>query len=154
MRKILFTVLAFLAVGAASADEKTLYLKTDTQVVIPVDNVDYLVAADDDDLFTVVVKNGQPVANVTSVKVVDSATGIETVDGGETKNVVLPTKASNSLQLSGLRAGTRVDIYSADGKLVKNITSTGGELTIGVADLAAGTYVMKTKDSEVKFVKQ
>lgn len=146
--------MAFLAVGFARADEKAWFLKTNTEVLILVENVDYLLAADDDSQFTVVVKSGENVANVTSVKMVDVATGIETVGNSARERVVLPMRACNTLQLTGLAAGTVVDVYSVDGRLVKRATATGETLSVDVADMAKGTYVLKTKSSKVKFVKQ
>ena len=34
------------------------------------------------------------------------------------------------------------------------ITAAGESLTISVADLAEGTYILRTKNTDVKFVKQ
>ncbi len=155
MKKLLLSVFALLAVGYAKADDKAWFLKTDTQVRIPVESVDYFLAADDDDHFTVVVKEGEPVANIKRVTFDQQTTGIESVYNGVGKEkVVLPTKASRCLQISGLACGTEVGVYSVDGKLIKNAVSTGDALNIDVSDMAKGTYVLKTKQSKVKFVKQ
>ena len=153
MRRFLLSVLVILAVGMAKADEKAWYLTTDTNVSVPMENVDYLLAADDDDHFTVVVKSGDPVAYVKVVKFSQSPTGIENVNASKEK-VALPTKAKNWLQLSGMKAGTEVAIYSVDGRLIKKATATSDALTISVEDLAKGTYVLRTKNSDVKFIKQ
>ena len=127
MRKILLSVMMLLAAGMAKAD--------------------------DNDHFTVVVKNGSPVADVKSVSFVQQATGIEAVDMSKA-GVVLPTKASATLQLTGLASGSVAKIYSVDGRLVKEATAAGESLTISVADLAEGTYILRTKNTDVKFVKQ
>lgn len=80
-------------------------------------------------------------------------TGIESVDMSKA-GVVLPTKASATLQLTGLASGSVAKIYSVDGRLVKEATAAGESLTISVADLAEGTYILRTKNTDVKFVKQ
>ena len=154
MRKFLLTLMTLFSLCAAQADEKNVTLITDTNVSIDAGNIDYLLAADDEDLFTVVLKSGEPVQGVKSLLVESAATGIADTPQANGEHVQLPTRANATLQLSGLEAGTAVKVYSADGRLVKEATAAGGDLTIGVADLAQGTYVLKTARSEVKFVKQ
>ena len=142
-----------LAAGMAKADDKAWYLCTDANVKVALADVDYLLAADDNDHFTVVVKSGSPIADVKSVSFVQQTTGIESVGLGKA-GVVLPTKASATLQLTGLTSGSVAKIYSVDGRLVKEATAAGESLTISVADLAEGTYILRTKNTDVKFVKQ
>lgn len=143
-----------LAAGMAKADDKAWYLCTDANVKVALADVDYLLAADDNDHFTVVVKSGSPIADVKSVSFVQQkTTGIESVDMSKA-GVVLPTKASATLQLTGLASGSVAKIYSVDGRLVKEATAAGESLTISVADLAEGTYILRTKNTDVKFVKQ
>ncbi len=153
MKKILLSVLTVLAVGTAKADEKAWYLQTDTNAKVALEKVDYLLAADDDDHFTVVVKTGTPIAGVKSVSFSQQATGLETVEAGK-PGIVLPTKTSSSLTLTGLASGTAVRIYSVDGRLVKEVTASDQSLKISVSDLANGTYILRTQNSDVKFVKQ
>lgn len=153
MRKFLLSVMALLAVGVAKADDKAWFLLTDTNVKVAADNVDYLLAADDDDHFTLVGKDGNTVADVKWVSLTQAATGIDNMDAGGA-NIVLPTKAHDKLQLSGLANGTEVSVFSVDGRLVKNAKTNGSTLDISVADLANGTYILKTPSSKVKFVKQ
>ena len=50
--------------------------------------------------------------------------------------------------------GTEVAVYSVDGRLIKKATATSDALSISVEDLAKGTYVLRTKNSDVKFIKQ
>ena len=50
MKKILLSVLTVLAVGTAKADEKAWYLQTDTNAKVALEKVDYLLAADDDEI--------------------------------------------------------------------------------------------------------
>lgn len=145
--------MTILSVCFAKADDKAWYLNTNTNVSVPIENVDYLLAADDDELFTVVVKSGDNVANVTVCKFSQSPTGIENINADK-EIISLPTKATNRLLLSGLTAGTEVCIYSVDGRLIKKATATGDSLSISVADIAKGTYMLRTKNSDVKFIKQ
>ena len=145
--------MVLLAVGVAKADDKAWYLLTDANVQVAADNVDYLLAADDDDLFTVVTKDGKQIAGVKWVSLTQTATGIKTVNGSA-ENIVLPTKAQDNLQLSGLAKGTEVRVYAVDGRLVQKAVATGETLDISVANLAKGTYILKTRSSEVKFIKQ
>ncbi len=153
MKRILLSVLTVLTVCFAKADDKAWYINTNTNVSIPVENVDYLLAADDDELFTVVVKSGENIANVSACKFSQSPTGIENINADNGK-ITLPTKTSNRLLLSGLKAGTEVCIFSVDGRLIKKVTADGDSLCINVADIAKGTYVLRTKFSDVKFIKQ
>lgn len=153
MKKILLSILTVLAVGTTKADEKAWYLQTDTNAKVALEKVDYLLAADDDDHFTVVVKMGTPIAGVKSVSFSQQATGLEAVEAGK-PGIVLPTKTSSSLTLTGLASGTAVRIYSVDGRLVKEVTASDQSLKISVSDLANGTYILRTQNSDVKFVKQ
>ena len=56
MRKLLLLFMSFFSLTCLYAEENVWVLQTDTQVNVPVDEVDYLLAADDDALFAVVLK--------------------------------------------------------------------------------------------------
>ena len=56
MRKLLLLFMSLFSLTYMYAEENVWVLQTDTQVNVPIDEVDYLLAADDDNLFAVVMK--------------------------------------------------------------------------------------------------
>ena len=64
-----------------------------------------------------------------------------------------PIPTRDKLHIEGLEAATEVEVYSAQGQLVKRTTLSGdGELY--VAELPAGLYFVRVGRYSLKFVKQ
>ena len=127
---------------------------TDTGVNIAMEDVDYLMRTDDSVQFTVVIKNGDPITEISSVSFIQqSSTGNKqpavAVDIHYYSNPV-----TDRLNISGIPAGTRVEIVSLEGKIMKSIESNGAEIVLSVANLPQGTYLLRTASSTLKFVKR
>lgn len=72
---------------------------------------------------------------------------------------VYPNPATQTLTVSGASAGTRLGIYDALGRLMKQTVLKGGKDQIDVRQLSAGIYIMRFTDKNgrrgnVKFVKE
>lgn len=129
------------------------YMNTDTGVSIAMDEVDYLLRSDNSTDFSVVVKNGDPVVGVQRVTFdKKQSTGVET--GKEVHVRVYPNPVQENLHMSGLSEGSRVEIVALDGRVIKRVDATGCELSIPISDLSAGSYLLKTADTTLKFIKR
>lgn len=129
------------------------YMNTDTGVSIAMDEVDYLLRSDNSTDFSVVVKNGDPVVGVHRVTFSKKqSTGMES---GRAEQVrIYPNPVQESLHMSGLSEGCRVEIVALDGRVVKSVVATGGDLSLPVTDLMPGSYLLKTAGSTLKFIKR
>ena len=117
------------------------------------DEVDYLLRSDNSTDFSVVVKNGDPVVGVQRVTFdKKQSTGVET--GKEVQVRVYPNPVQENLHMRGLSEGSRVEIVALDGRVIKRVEATGSELSIPVSDLSAGSYLLKTADTTLKFIKR
>lgn len=57
--------------------------------------------------------------------------------------------------ITGAKAEMAVSIFAADGKILNNYkTDKDGSLKFSVADLSQGTYIIKSEDITIKFLKK
>lgn len=119
-----------------------------------VDNVCFLLTADDTPTLTVVCRDGQLIGGVESVgfRQLD-VTGINTpkVDG---EIQLIGSPISESISILGCTEGTEVKIYDLAGHQLKTKTATGEQLTIGVGDLKSGVYLLKAGTVTIKFTRR
>lgn len=128
------------------------YMETDTEVSIPMENVDYLMVADDNQQFSVVQKDGSLVNSVRSVTFTQrQATAVDTPTEMEIQ--LFPNPVVNVLNLNGLREGQTVSVLSIDGRVLITERSIGQHLSLSVAELPQGIYFLRTDNSTIKFVK-
>lgn len=154
MKRIFILILSIAVTAMVFAQEQTKEwsMKTNTGESVKMTDVDYLLAADDANLFTVVLKNGGIIDAVSEVTFTD-VTAITNVvaDGGLS---LFPNPVKNSLTLTGAAEGSEIFILSLDGAVVKSALVTGNSITIDVADLPQGFYLLKSAYSTVKFMKK
>lgn len=149
---ILFFAIATVAVAFAQEQTKEWSMQTNTGVSIKMTEVDYLLAADDANLFSVVMKNGNRVDGVSRVTFSDASAVTDIVaDNGLS---LFPNPVRNTLTLTGATIGSEVYILSLDGAVVKSVVVTENSTTIDVATLPQGMYLLKSAYSTVKFVKK
>lgn len=129
------------------------YMDTDTGKSVAMDEVEYLLRSDNSTDFSVVVKNGDPVVGVHRVTFSKKqSTGMES---GRAEQVrIYPNPVQESLHMSGLSEGCWVEIVALDGRVVKSVVATGGDLSLPVTDLMPGSYLLKTAGSTLKFIKR
>ncbi len=64
---------------------------------------------------------------------------------------VSPTLAFGEAKFSGLKAGTRIMVYSIDGQVVDSVTaSADGQATIDLRRLSKGVYILRTPGKSFK----
>ena len=64
-------------------------------------------------------------------------------------------QGSDQMSFDGLADGTRVDVYSIDGKLLQTQTTRSNESTVvSLAGQPAGTYLVKVGNATYKFLKR
>lgn len=149
---ILFLATAISVLAFAQEQTKEWSMQTNTGVSIKVIDVDYLLAADDANLFSVVLKSGGTVDGVSKVTFTDATAVTEVVaDGGL---ALFPNPVKNSLTLTGAVVGSEVCILSLDGAVVKSAVVSDKTITIDVAELPQGLYLLKSSYSTVKFMKK
>lgn len=146
-------VCALLWISPAQGADYQWYMDTDNGESIAMSEVEYLLRSDGAADFSVVVRNGNPVVGVHRVTFSKKqATGIESGSAGQVR--IYPNPVQDNLCLSGLSEGSRVEIVALDGRVVKSVVATGADVSISVADLSQGSYLLKTAGSTLKFIKR
>lgn len=157
MTKYLIACLLALATGAglfahAAQPEQQWYLVTDHGLSCPMDSVCYLVAADDDELFSVVIVDGvfsfvqrvhfeqREVAGISQPRAEAEA--------------LRPMMVRDVLHLSGYQPGQEAVLLSLDGKVVARQPLAAQGTDVDVSALPKGSYVLRIGRSAVPFVKQ
>ncbi|MBQ7634941.1 MAG: T9SS type A sorting domain-containing protein [Bacteroidaceae bacterium] len=65
------------------------------------------------------------------------------------------TQGSDQMAFDGLAAGTRIDIYSPDGKLLRTQTAEQGQTAVvSFTGMPQGIYIVKAGDASYKFLKR
>ncbi len=135
--------------------EASWYLETDTQASVAMQDVEFLLAADDDTHFSVVAKNDVVYDNVTKATFTKKDTdpgGVQQV--GRNQLSVLSTQVQSTLSISGLHEGSTIKISSINGQVVITAHASERETTIDVSKLAPGYYLLSAGKSTVKFIKR
>ena len=64
-------------------------------------------------------------------------------------------QGADQMAFDGLADGTRIDVYTLDGKLLKSQTARGSQQSVvSLASQPAGTYIVKVGDATYKFLKR
>ena len=127
MKKILLLFMSLFSLTYMYAEENVWVLQTDTQVNVPIDEVDYLLAADDDNLFAVVMKSGEMYDGVK--KVVFSQTSYISNTPQPTDVRLLSRSVRGQLSLTGLVPGATVQVYAVDGTEITSFETLSSIVT-------------------------
>lgn len=64
-------------------------------------------------------------------------------------------QGADQMAFEGLSDGTRIDVYTLDGKLLKSQTARGSQQSVvSLASQPAGTYIVKVGNATYKFLKR
>ncbi|HPZ26485.1 MAG TPA: T9SS type A sorting domain-containing protein, partial [Kaistella sp.] len=74
-------------------------------------------------------------------------------NSGHDVTKVFPNPVKDLLSVSGIAKDSKYEIYSLDGKLIKQGTYNSSS-KISVNNLSKGTYLIKIGESNLKFIKQ
>ena len=75
-----------------------------------------------------------------------------TLENTDTEVIIFPNPTQNTLTIRNTSDKQTVSIYALDGRLMKSL-EVSGDITIDIADWAAGLYFVKTQSSTLKMVK-
>lgn len=84
----------------------------------------------------------EPVITAPCVLSIDEATAIATLD--HPSIMTYPSPASERLTVTGISKGVLIELISMDGRSVLRTVASGPELSVNVARLARGSYVLRT----------
>ena len=131
------------------------HIETDTQESIPMSDVSFLLAADDDTHFSIVTKDNHVYDNVTRATFSKHAesSGVGSVEDFGAL-AVYPTVVSREITISSCRQDTKVAVVSLGGGVCLEAVVADGSATLDVSGLAPGAYILKVGDRSVKFIKR
>lgn len=150
----LFAVGAVFYAQAQDASE-VWYIETDTQESVPMYDVSFLLAADDNIYFSIVAKDNHVYDNITR------ATFSKHSESGGVGNVkacdrlaVYPTVVNRMLNISGCKQDTKVAVISLAGEVCLEAVASDDNTALDVSGLVSGAYILKVGDQSVKFIKR
>ena len=145
MRKIFLTAMLLLcAVVLRAQGVVSWHLLTDDGKAVPVRNVVCLMMVDESKTINVLMADDNV---LTGIKCVTFA---EREEDDEPLAVSSTVEATATLNFSMLPKGAKVQIYTADGKLVKQAEAP----RVYIGELPAGTYLIKINNTTVKMLKR
>lgn len=119
-------------------------------------NVSFLLAADEDDSFSVVCKDGTVIygAKKVTFELTDpSGIAMPSAEGnGETPT--LCGSIDGRLRLTGCAEGTEIKIYDAGGRKMSSTRVATDETVVNVGGLPTGIYVLRAGKTAIKFMKK
>lgn len=152
MKRLLLIVAVAFLTGSIPTLAGRYNILTDKGQSVGIDDVAYFFAADNDEEFTIVLKDNSTIPDVLKVNVVEaSSTGIAQIE--KDSEPVIVGEVGSTLTLSGCDKGIAVDIFGLDGR--RYITAVAdGEITLDVSSLGFGIYVLRAGNTNVKFIKK
>lgn len=153
MKQLFLLASLFLTFTAANAQSQVWGLQTDKGIEVPLGNVDFLLAADNDTQFGIILKEGTAIdsVQVAYVKLITEA-GIADPGIADTTSSLL--MVDERLIVSGGDKGADVAVYAIDGARQGVSVQQGSTTTVDVSRLPRGTYVLKVGTRAVKFMKK
>ncbi|MCR5077530.1 MAG: T9SS type A sorting domain-containing protein [Prevotella sp.] len=152
MRKFLLGTLLLTATLSAKAGDGKWILITNSNQSAALENVSYLLAADNDTQFSIILKEGEPISGVESISFKETGTdGISTIKATQQPKMVV---ANGTLSLSLIDSNTDVAIYDLAGSPQPAKVSRGNGITIDISSLPEGIYILKTGKQQLKFIKR
>ncbi len=155
MKKTLLLAVAaiFLTLGLHAQSKQWCMVDPVSQIKVPMSQVGFLLASDNDDTFSIVCNNGLVYNNVAKVEFQQlDAQGISTPESAE--SMVTFRHGATAIRVLGCPAGTVVGIYSASGQQVGQYTLSGSDSLVPIDGLVDGVYVIRAGKTAVKFVKK
>lgn len=155
IKKLLFLGAFFMMCVCSMSAQTKWYAVADGKTYVAVEDVAFMLFSDDSEEFAIVKNDGSSVTPVLEVTFTQNApSAIENVNNGELAVSVFPNPVVNELNLKGLSGNVKAQVYSLNGALVIDAKLGQENGRIDVSALAAGTYVLKVKETTVKFVKK
>lgn len=143
----LLVTLGFLFISAARLqaqdDTQVWCLVADDVHAVAMNDVRFLVAADDESTFSVVLKDGNTIQSVRCVTFAQRIpTSIRAI-------ATEPVRVTMNLCLEGVDPSTPVSVYTTGGQLV----SRGNASSVNLSSLAKGVYIVSVGQTNFKILK-
>lgn len=145
-----------IAVGTllpARAGEMVWHLVTDDGAKFPVNQIDYIIQQDADSGYDIVLADSSVRSGVTRSSFEyceDSGIGQVSAD-----REIVAGPYGDVITVTGLKAGAEICLYNTQGILLQSVRAAGSSpVTINLASLPAGVYLLKTTNTTLKFLKR
>ena len=136
--------LGLASMGLKAADGVTFY--TDQREAVTIDEIEMIVAADNQETFNVVLTNGTTLTDVVFLTT-DNLSGVDKV-ATDTPQLLV---ANDVMHINGCKA-SQVTIYSVNGQTLLQ-QDVNGSADINISHLESGVYLLQAGKTTMKFVK-
>lgn len=151
MYRLLLHFVTLFCITYSYAGKKTWHFVTDTDIVIELSEVSYLLAASTE-TFDIVCKDGSTVSNVKGISLEQrEPTVMKPVNSGEP---MFSQIVGNQLYISNVKVGTNAQVLSLSGVTLISQSLADGKNIIDVSKLLTGTYVLRVGETNIKFIKK
>lgn len=153
---LLCCTILFLCAGrlVAQNDEKVWHMITDTRLYIPMEQVEYLLFADESLLFSVVKTNNEIISDVASVSFAEVPLAVEDAHNDRFDISIFPNPVASYLHLQGISQAATAQVLSLDGAVIIETALQPGKADINLSALTPGVYMLKVNNTVVKFIKK
>lgn len=152
MNRIVTTlsVLLVTAAGAFAQSATEWEIVCDGERTAPLSQVVCLVAADQEDVFNVMLKDSS-IDGVSTVAFRKSnGIGMNIAENDATRIL----EAEGTLRIMNCREGAKIVISDLSGRIMTELTVNGSETEIDIRPLAAGAYIASVDGHSIKFIKK
>lgn len=153
---LLCCTILFLCAGriVAQSDENVWHMITDTRLYIPMEQVEYLLFADDSMSFSVVKTNNEIVSDVASVSFDKVPLAVEDAQRDMFDISIFPNPVASYLHLQGITQAATAQVLSLDGAVIIETALQPGNADINLSALTPGVYMLKVNNTVIKFIKK
>ena len=149
-------ILLLLALGSCAVHaQQVWHAVVSASEKVPVDEIEYIVSRPEAKSLDIVLNDGSTVyEGIPSLQFEYSERAGLTMPNSDNETILGPY--DNVISVKGLAEGSQIKLYNAIGQLVVVYTSPGKQqaIDIDLSQYQPGVYVLKTRNSTVKFVKR
>lgn len=131
------------------------FLIGDNEHYVDVEEIAYMFVIDDENLFSVVNKDGSVVASLRELRFTnDEACAVKSINVESYEMAMFGRLVESSIKLSRLPNNSRIQIYTLSGELIVDKDKVDAYATIDVSHLSSGAYIISVNSVNVKFIKK
>lgn len=148
------TLMAVFSLSAAQA-QQVWHAVVSASEKVPVDEIEYIVSRPEARSLDIVLNDGATVyEGIPSLQFEYSERAGLTSPHSDDETILGPY--DNVITVKGLAEGSQIKVYNPMGQLVEVYTSSGKQeaIDIDLSQYQSGVYMLKTRNSTVKFVKR
>lgn len=138
----------------AQENQPQWHVVTNEKEYIPISDLAYMLFSDNNETFSIVRNDNSTIDGLTSISFASVPLSVKSVSSEKISLALYPNPVTSQLILKGLNDKTHISVLDINGRVVIDTTIDSTNTRIDVAHLPAGMYILKAKETSVKFIKK